>query len=63
MQYPIIQNITVLDDDGNPVLDADGNETTEEITHWILGEELEEGSAEYNIEKQRLQDYFNDGIS
>lgn len=63
MQYPIIENRTVLDDDGNPVLDTDGNETTEEITHWILGEEFEEGSAEYNTEKQRLQDYFNDGTS
>ena len=58
-QYPIIENRPILDDDGNPVLDSDGNETTEEITHWILGEKFEEGSAEYNAEKQRLIDFYD----
>lgn len=43
-QYPIIQT---HDDD------------TETI-HWILGEEYEEGSDEYNAEKQRLQDIWNE---
>ena len=42
-QYPIVQT----HDDGT------------ETIHWILGEEYEEGSDEYNTEKQRLQDIWN----
>ena len=44
LQYPI----THTTDDGT------------EITQWILGEEYEEGTDEYNTEKQRLQDMWNE---
>ena len=43
-QYPIVQT---HDDDT-------------ETVHWILGEEYAEGSDEYNTEKQRLQDIWNE---